>query len=70
MELSLHSGGEYEVFLLTHVKDNEISLYAPEGDSNTQRLKERFIPREFWDMTVFFSEETLMAWYPSVEEHR
>ncbi|KAL4820355.1 hypothetical protein BDW67DRAFT_172598 [Aspergillus spinulosporus] len=70
MELSLHSGGEYEVFLLTHVKDNEIPLYAADGDSNAQSLKEKFIPREFWDMTIFFSDETLMAWYPSVEEHR
>ncbi|KAL4765785.1 DUF3405 domain-containing protein [Aspergillus foveolatus] len=70
MEHSLHSGGEYEVFLLTHVKDNEISLYTAEGDSNAQCLKEKFIPREFWDMTVFFSEETLKAWYPNVEEHR
>ncbi|KAL4905768.1 hypothetical protein BDW74DRAFT_184848 [Aspergillus multicolor] len=66
MELSLHSGAEYEIFLLTHVKDNEIPLYTAEA---AQPLKDQFIPPEFWDMTVFFNEETLKSWYPKVEEH-
>ncbi|KAL4732869.1 hypothetical protein BDV11DRAFT_201185 [Aspergillus similis] len=70
MELSLHSGGEYDVFLLTHIKDDEIPLYTADGDSNAQHLKEKFIPREFWGMTIFFSEETLKTWYPAVEEYR
>ncbi|KAL3430416.1 hypothetical protein BDV09DRAFT_189300 [Aspergillus tetrazonus] len=46
----------------------ELSLHS--GGDNAQCLKEKFSPREFWDMTVFFSEETLKAWYPNVEEHR
>ncbi|KAL3440888.1 hypothetical protein BJX65DRAFT_289615 [Aspergillus insuetus] len=70
MELSLHSGAEYKVFLLTHLKDNEIPLYGPDGDDNAQRLKEKYIPREFWDITVFFNEETLESSYPKVEEHK
>ncbi|RDW76289.1 DUF3405 domain-containing protein [Aspergillus mulundensis] len=66
MELSLHSGAEYEIFLLTHVKDNEIPLHTADA---AQHLKDQFIPREFWDMTVFFNEETLKSWYPKVQEH-
>ncbi|RDW68854.1 DUF3405 domain-containing protein [Aspergillus mulundensis] len=69
MELSLHSGGEYEVFLLTHVKDNDLLLYATD-EGKIQELKERFIPPEFWDITVLFNERTLQSWYPKVDEHR
>lgn len=70
MELSLHSGAEYEVFLLTHVKDNETTLYGPDEGENVQKLKERYIPREFWGITIFFNEQTLESWYPMVDEHK
>ncbi|KAL4778610.1 hypothetical protein BJX76DRAFT_342820 [Aspergillus varians] len=69
MELSLHSGAEYEVFLLTHVKDNDVPLYGPDEESNIQKLR-KFIPPEFWDMTIFFNERTLESWYPKVENHK
>ncbi|KAL4998393.1 hypothetical protein BDV10DRAFT_201272 [Aspergillus recurvatus] len=68
MELSLHSGAEYEVFLLTHVKDNDLLLYATD-DAKIRALKEQFIPPEFWDITVLFNERTLQSWYPKVDEH-
>ncbi|KAL3470225.1 hypothetical protein BJX99DRAFT_264438 [Aspergillus californicus] len=70
MELSLHSGAEYEVFLLTHVRENNIPLYGPNEDDNVRLLKEKFIPPEFWDITILFNEQTLESWYPKVEEHK
>jgi hypothetical protein len=67
MELSLHSGGEYEIFLLVHVKDPEYQL---NGASDVQLLKDKYIPVEFHNITVLFNTETLERWYPKVPEHR
>ncbi|OIW26475.1 hypothetical protein CONLIGDRAFT_716753 [Coniochaeta ligniaria NRRL 30616] len=53
MELTLHSGGEYELFLLVDVK----------------RLKKESIPAEFHDIAVLFNEQVLGEWYPKIEEH-
>lgn len=69
MELSLHSGGEYEVFILCHVKDQNIPVYSND-EAYMQNLKSRYIPREFLDMSVLFNEKTLTSWYPKVEDHR
>ncbi|KAL4750025.1 hypothetical protein BDW72DRAFT_213680 [Aspergillus terricola var. indicus] len=69
MELSLHSGAEYEVLLLTHVKDKNLLLYGVD-EAKIRALKEKFIPREFWDITVLFNERTLQSWYPKVDEYR
>ncbi|OQE13532.1 hypothetical protein PENFLA_c046G05942 [Penicillium flavigenum] len=68
MELSLHSGGEYEVFILCHVKDKDIPVYTDDGET-MQSLKSRFVPREFLDMTILFNDKTLKTWYPKVDEH-
>ncbi|CAI7631641.1 unnamed protein product [Penicillium discolor] len=67
-ELSLHSGGEYQVFLLIHVKDESIPIYT-DDDEVVKEIKARFIPHEFQDMAVLFNEKTLESWYPRVEEH-
>ncbi|RMJ24589.1 hypothetical protein PHISP_04545 [Aspergillus sp. HF37] len=69
MELSLHSGGEYEVFILCHVKDSNVPLYPDDGNA-MRHVKARFIPREFLDMTLLFNDKTLESWYPKIEEHR
>ncbi|KGO69697.1 Protein of unknown function DUF3405 [Penicillium italicum] len=68
MELSLHSGGEYEVFLLVHVKDESIPIYSDDAEV-VKQVKAQFIPHEFHDMAVLFNEKTLESWYPRVEEH-
>ncbi|KAF9239770.1 hypothetical protein CBS147339_9025 [Penicillium roqueforti] len=67
MELSLHSGGEYEVFILCHVKDKDIPY--TDDDEAMQSVKSRFVPREFLDVTILFNDETLKTWYPKVDEH-
>ncbi|KAJ5179264.1 hypothetical protein N7492_002474 [Penicillium capsulatum] len=73
VELALHSGAEYEVIILVHVKKDWESIYHSNGtvdNAAIQNLKDLFIPPEFHDMVVFFSEKTLEAWYPDVEDHR
>ncbi|KAJ5921372.1 hypothetical protein N7466_009698 [Penicillium verhagenii] len=67
MELSLHSGGEYEVIILCHVKDRKININLEGADA--LNLKAQFVPREFLDMTILFNDFTLESWYPKVEEH-
>ncbi|BCS23138.1 uncharacterized protein APUU_31363S [Aspergillus puulaauensis] len=66
MELSLHSGGEYEVYLLVHVKDDEMPIF-----SNTETINRlrNHIPKEFRNMALFFNKKLLEAWYPKIKEH-
>lgn len=65
MELALHSGGEYQLFLLVDVKV-PIDLY---DERAIQRLKTESIPAEFHDIAVLFNEQVLAEWYPKIEEH-
>ncbi|KAI1341766.1 hypothetical protein F5Y15DRAFT_375217 [Xylariaceae sp. FL0016] len=67
MELALHSGGEYELFLLVDVKDLALPLNTKAG---IQALKNTLIPSEFRDIAVLFNEAMLASWYPKVDEHR
>lgn len=67
MELSLHSGGEYEVFLLVHVKDDDLPIFS---DRRTMEDLRRSIPVEFRNLALFFNNKLLEAWYPKIEEHR
>jgi hypothetical protein len=66
MELSLHSGGEYQVFLFIEVKDGD---FEASSDESAQRMLHKYVPREFHDITVLFNDETLRAWYPEIPEH-
>ncbi|KAJ5595309.1 uncharacterized protein N7459_001517 [Penicillium hispanicum] len=66
MELSLHSGAEYEVFLLIHVKDDELPIFS---DRKTMEQLRESIPAEFRKMALFFNNKLLEAWYPRIEEH-
>ncbi|KAI0013057.1 hypothetical protein F4779DRAFT_613928 [Xylariaceae sp. FL0662B] len=61
-ELSLKSGGEYDVHLLVHVKDNTIPIWASDEVYN-QVVREN-VPEEFWDITTLWSEELMRLYYP------
>lgn len=67
MELALHSGAEYEVFLLIHVRDDEMPIYS---DAKTMEKLRRTIPKEFRKLALFFNTKLLEAWYPKIAEHR
>ena len=65
-ELSLGSGGEYEVFLLVEVKDVTLPIF----DNRTvydQVLRDS-VPREFWNMTVLWNTALWGQWYPKLPE--
>lgn len=60
-ELSLHSGGEYSIFLLVQVKGEQRSIDEPEV---YQDILEKQIPHELRNMTILFKTESLAAsWY-------
>ncbi|KAI0459469.1 hypothetical protein F5B21DRAFT_456872 [Xylaria acuta] len=61
-ELSLKSGGEYDVHLLVHVKDNNLPIWASQEAYN-KTLREN-VPAEFWDITTLWSERQLRTYYP------
>ncbi|KAI1487914.1 hypothetical protein F5X96DRAFT_647963 [Biscogniauxia mediterranea] len=61
-ELSLKSGGEYDVHLLVHIKDDSIPIWASEEAYN-QTLREN-VPEEFWDMATLWSEQMIRTYYP------
>lgn len=67
MELSLHSGAEYEVFILVHVKD-DTPIHTDE--ESVRRLKDKYIPSEFHDMAILFNDKMLETWYPNVMQHK
>ena len=61
-ELSLHSGGEYSIFLLVQVKDEKRGLDEAQVYQN---ILENHIPQELRNMTILYQKESLMSsWYP------
>ncbi|KAI1079105.1 hypothetical protein F5B20DRAFT_179282 [Whalleya microplaca] len=61
-ELSLKSGGEYDVHLLVHVKDDSIPIWASD-DVYNQVVREN-VPEEFWNITTLWSEQLMRLYYP------
>lgn len=68
MELSLHSGLEYQVFFMLDVKDE--SLPIEESEEAVEEIKMRAVPPEFHNMTILFNDRLLRQWYPKIKEHR
>lgn len=66
-ELSLQSGGEYEVFLLVHIKDSNLDMFSDPDIYYT--LLEEAVPPELRGITFLWSEALLEAWYPKVPAH-
>ena len=67
-ELSLQSGGEYEVFLLVHIKDTALEIFSDLDIYYS--LLEKVVPSELRGITLLWSEALLEAWYPKVPEHK
>lgn len=61
-ELSLKSGGEYDVHFLVQVKDNTIPIWA--DDDVYRKLLQDSLPEEFWGMATLWSEQQMRAYYP------
>ncbi|KEQ70751.1 hypothetical protein M436DRAFT_33990, partial [Aureobasidium namibiae CBS 147.97] len=66
-ETALATGGEYAVFLLVDVKDNEAGIHTnPEA---YDRILREAVPPEFQKIAVLFDDSLLESWYPDVGEH-
>ncbi|KAK3946001.1 hypothetical protein QBC46DRAFT_424945, partial [Diplogelasinospora grovesii] len=63
-ELSLRTGGEYQVFLLIHVKE-DADIWG--DDEEYRRIIEAEVPQEFWDMTFLWSENAVRRAYPKLD---
>ncbi|KAL9053190.1 MAG: hypothetical protein Q9162_004921 [Coniocarpon cinnabarinum] len=61
-ELSLKSGGEYDVHLLLHVKDDTIPIWT--SKEVYQKVIEENIPPEFWGITTLWSVQQMRLYYP------
>ena len=65
-ELSLSSGGEFEAFLLVQIKDTSLPIF--ENEEIYQNVKRQRVPKEFWNITVLWSEALWPKLYPLVPE--
>lgn len=61
-ELSLRSGGEYDVHFLLHVKDDDIPIWA-DGET-VQGILDMNMPGEFHSITTLWSEGQMRLLYP------
>ena len=61
-ELSLKSGGEYQVHLLLHVRDTDVPIWSDE--ITVQRLLDANVPLEFHGITTLWSEPQMRLFYP------
>jgi hypothetical protein len=63
-ELSLQTGGEYEVFLLVNVKDRSQPIFS--NTSAYRKTLERIVPKELREIAILWSEEICEKLYPDV----
>lgn len=61
-ELSLKSGGEYDVHLLVHIKDESIPIWA--SDEIYQETLRKNVPEEFWGIATLWSIPLMRFYYP------
>jgi len=61
-ELSLRSGGEYDVHFLLHVKDDYLPIWA-DGET-AQRVLDENVPPEFHSLCTLWSEAQMRLLYP------
>ena len=70
-ELSLASGGEYEVILMIQLNGEEhANLTTADFHNETllNRLSEQYVPAEFRELAVFFNSNVLKDLYPEVQQ--
>ncbi|KAF3914564.1 hypothetical protein ABW21_db0201625 [Orbilia brochopaga] len=66
-EVSLLSGGEYQVHIIIDMKNLEIPIYS--DDRVYRDVIETIIPKEFWGITELTSDAMNIAAYPTAGYH-
>ena len=67
MELSLHSGGEYEVVIMVEVQDDSANIF--DNHASYQQTLKKAVPTELRNITILFNRQLLDKWYPKVGQH-
>ncbi|KAH7134982.1 hypothetical protein B0J11DRAFT_148814 [Dendryphion nanum] len=65
-ELSLQSGGEYQVYLYVHVKDREQPIF--DDPALYDRILKENVPEELRDIAILWSESIFPKWYNGVQD--
>jgi hypothetical protein len=65
-ELCLKSGGEYEVFLLVHVKDRDLKIF--DEPETYQYVLQENVPSEFHGMTVLWNDDVVWKIYTELKD--
>lgn len=63
-ELSLLSGGEYQVFLFLNVKDKNADIFS--NQTLRDEVLRANVPRELHNITILWTERVCEEWYPKV----
>ncbi|KAI4167769.1 MAG: hypothetical protein LQ343_006964 [Gyalolechia ehrenbergii] len=66
-ELTLHSGAEYEVFLMVQIIDLDKHIFS--DPAVYQGALNQYVPREFHNISILFNVPLLEAWYPKAGKH-
>ncbi|KAI1090993.1 hypothetical protein F5B19DRAFT_291260 [Rostrohypoxylon terebratum] len=64
-ELSLRTGGLYQVFLFVHVKDTSLAIW--DDEETYQYVLQRNVPPEFRDIAVLWNDEATQTMYPKID---
>ncbi|AEO62445.1 uncharacterized protein THITE_2073219 [Thermothielavioides terrestris NRRL 8126] len=64
-ELSLRTGGEYQVFLFVHIRENDRDITAEEA---YQKAVEEHVPAEFRSIALLWNEPAVDLQYPALTE--
>ena len=67
MELSLHSGAEYEVIIMIEIKDASARIF--DNDAFYEQALKKAVPGEFGNNTILFNRRLLEKWYPRAGQH-
>lgn len=67
MELSLHSGAEYEVVIMVEVMDASARIF--DNDASYLQTLNKAVPDEFQNNTTLFNRDLLEKWYPKAGQH-
>ncbi|KAI1773365.1 hypothetical protein F4818DRAFT_105617 [Hypoxylon cercidicola] len=64
-ELSLRTGGQYQVFLFVHVKDTAYAIW--DDEATYQWVLDQNVPPEFRDIAVLWNDEATQTMYPKID---
>ncbi|KAI9887877.1 MAG: hypothetical protein M1823_000265 [Watsoniomyces obsoletus] len=65
-ELSLLSGGEYDVHILVHVRDDNLQIWA--NETLYQETLQASLPEEFWGLGTLWTERQMGLIYGGLDE--